>query len=807
MPEEALFCSNCRMRLSILAFAAGIFWLQQQSRLPESGTLFLCLLLALVLTGALLRWWRRGWWLGALPTALLAGVLWASSLASARLDDALAPEWEGREVTVVGVIADLPQQLPHGQRFLFQRESCETPDARVPEKLWLGWYGGGRVGAADLRPGQRWRLTLRLKRPHGHANPHGFDYEAWLFERGIRATGYVRAKPAPVLLNAMVWSPELAIERWRWYWRQGLQAALPAADYPYAGVIVALALGDQRAIAPELWSVFSRTGVVHLFSVSGLHVTMLAALAAGLFAAFWRRWPALCLRLPARRAGVLAGVLTAAIYSLIAGFGIPAQRTLYMLGVAALALYCGRPLAASRVLALALLLVLLFDPLAVQSAGFWLSFAAVAALLFIAGGRREHERSWRALLLEWARTQWAATLVTLPLLLWLFQQFSLVSPLSNAFAIPAVSLLLTPLALLATVLPVWPLPEVAHALLSVLMAALRWCAAWPVWQAPAPDWSGVVLALAGVAWLLLPRGFPGRWLGAILILPLLLTPAPRPEHGEAWVEVLDVGQGQAVLIRTQQHALLYDVGPGYAPSADAGQRVLLPYLRSQGVTHLDRVVLSHRDRDHVGGFFSLAAALPIGEIFSSFPVEAGGEACVRGMRWQWESVDFAFLHPRREDIGRVRDGNRISCVLRVTAAGKSLLLPGDVDVRTEAELLADDPAALAADLVLLPHHGSRSSSSPAFVAAVAAREALVSAGYRNPFGHPRPEVVERYRNHGARLWRTDRDGALSLQLGASGVRISAWRQLRQRYWQTPWSGPDLPAICPQEDACGEEAGE
>ena len=764
------------MRSAILAFAAGVLLLQTSGELPPPllwlvGGGLACLPAVICARPATRALFLIG--------CLLLGFGWAAWRAEFRLADQLGREWEGRDVEVIGTVAGLPQDFERGVRFEFAVEQWLTDGAVVPERLQLAWYEG-RTAQPAVRPGERWRFTVRLKRPHGGANPGGFDYEAWLLERGIRATGYVRPGPA-TRLETFVWRPGLVVERLRATVRDNFQQEMPEAAWPWIGVLSALAVGDQKAVQGELWTVFNRTGTTHLMSISGLHVTMVAGLVGWLFSTGWRRVPALALRLPAQHAGLLAAAAAACFYALLAGFGVPAQRTLYMLLVAVAAMLSGRLVAPSRILALALLVVLLADPWAVLAAGFWLSFGAVGALLYISSAVIGESTGWRARLHGWGLVQWAATLASLPVLLLVFQQFPLVSPLANLLAVPLVSFVVTPLALLAALLPWWPILALAHAVLDGLMAFLFWCAAWPVWQAPAPATWAVLAAGLGAAVCLLPRGVPGRLLGACLMIPAIFWPAVTIPPGEVRIDVLDVGQGQAVVVRTAGHLLIYDSGPQYGADSDAGQRVVVPYLRWLGAQRIDRLVITHADSDHAGGLASLQAALPIGGLLSSWP-EAGGEPCQAGQRWEWDGVEFAVLHPLAEDYAAGRASNNLSCVMTVTTGDHRLLLTADIEAVDEASLLARAPAAIAADVLLVPHHGAKTSSTQPFVSAVGARHVLFSAGYRNRFAHPRSEVIERYAEGGARIWRTDRDGALAIVLRADGVAVTAWRQARQRYW-------------------------
>lgn len=778
------------MRLSILAFAAGVLVLQMQGELP--GLVLLSALALASVAGFFVA--RNGTAMPARSVVVLScavlGFVWAGGRAQIRLADDLPEAWEGQDVELVGVVAALPQRFAQGERFVFDVEQAVTPGAQIPHRISLSWYrsrsGAGEIAedtgagqARSVRPGERWRFTVRLKRPHGNANPQGFDFEAWLLERGIRATGSIRARSEAVRLDDFVWRPAYAVEALRDRLRERFARALP--DAPYTGVLTALAIGDQRSIPVAQWQVFSRTGVIHLVSISGLHVTMIAALCGLAVSTLWRRSERLTLRLPAQKAAIAAGWAAAFFYASLAGFEVPAQRTLYMLSVVAVALWAGRNLGVVRTLLLALLVVLLIDPWAVLATGFWLSFGAVA-ILFYAGNSRlgpTEPRRWRGVLIQWGAAQWAVTVGGLPLLLLFFQQFSLVSPLANLVAVPVVSFVVTPLALIFAVIPWSPLLHLDHWVMVQLMALLDWLAAWPVWQQAAPPLWAVLLALVGVVWLLLPRGFPARWLGLCLLLPALFPPLPRPGMGEAWADVLDVGQGLAVVVRTARHALLYDTGPGYGGEADAGQRVVVPFLRTNGVAKLDALVVSHRDQDHSGGLVSVRAHAPVGRVLASF-AEAGGERCAAGQSWEWDGVRFTMLHPESDDYEKKTRTNAMSCVLRVESVGASLLLPADIEAANERALVARAAEALRADVLVVPHHGGKGSSTPAFVSAVAPEHAVFSAGYRNPFGHPRPEILARYGD--SSIWRTDRDGAVRVVLG-EGAEVTVWRAERRRYWQ------------------------
>lgn len=769
------------MRSAAIAFLLGVLALQWSATLPARAWLAATpILVLLAATGA----WRLPVpWLRMtclLCAAALAGHGWAAWRAEARLADVLPMEAEARDVRVVGIIDGLPQSLSDGAwRFVFKVESADAP---VPSRIQLGWYGFGARSATppELRPGERWQLVVRLRRPHALANPGVSDHSAWLLERGIRATGYVRRHDDNRRLDAAVAGPMHAVHRARDAVRQDFIERL--GDAPYAGILIALAIGDQRAIPPEQWEIFRRTAVGHLVAISGLHVSLVALAAGGLAGALWRRAPRLVTRVPARIVAALGGLVVAGGYALLAGLGLPTQRALAMLAVAALAIALRRQAEPTRVLALALLCVLVLDPWSVLAPGFWLSFGAVAVILLVVAGRLVPEGGVRAAL----RVQLAITVLLAPVLWALFGTFSLAGPLANLLAIPLVSFLIAPLTLLAVILPVPGLLEAAHGVSAVMMSALDFLAAQPMalWHGPRLPPALIACALVGGAWLLMPRGTPARAAGALAMLPMFLWAPPRPDEGAFTMTVLDVGQGLAVHVQTARHDLLYDTGPAYGSGSDAAHRVVLPYLRARGVRRLDALVLSHGDSDHVGGADSVLAALPVDVVWRGaevvLPEGAAGAACVAGQGWHADGVELRFIHPQEEAAaGRRNDG---SCVLRIASAHGVALLPGDIGAASERRLAQSRAQELAAEVIVAPHHGSGGSSSPQLVAASGAAHVIHSVGMLNSHRHPHPAVWARWAAAGARNWRTDGQGAITVRVGADGVRVSAWREQAPRYW-------------------------
>ncbi|WP_307600567.1 DNA internalization-related competence protein ComEC/Rec2 [Variovorax boronicumulans] len=768
---------------------------------------------ALLFAGAAGLWWRRAFGPLLLIAALVCGAMAGAGLAGWRAvayaNGALDPSLEGRDLRVTGVVSQMPQRNETGTRFHLDVESVRWADARndapptVPARIALGWYGEntgiwghaveGRATSSafvgELHAGERWQLTVRLRAPHGNLNPHGFDSELWLWEQGVHANGYVRTgtRDAAPAYMASTWRHP--IERAREAVRDAVFERV--ADRNQAGVIAALVTGDQRAIDRAGWDVFRATGVAHLMSISGLHITMFAWLAAHVVGALWRRSGRLMLRLPAPQAALIGGVLLATLYALFSGWGVPAQRTVWMLATIALLRLTGRRWPWPHVWLLTAAVVVALDPWALMQAGFWLSFVAVGVLFATdsstteAGERRKPTAASRLFL--FFREQWVITLALTPLSLLLFQQVSLVGLLANAIAIPWVTLVVTPLAMGgAVVAPLW---DVAAWAVQALAVLLQWLAGLPfaTVSMAAPPWWMAACGVAGGALLAMHLPWSMRALGLPLLLPVLLWQMPRPAAGEFELLAADIGQGNAVLVRTATHSLLYDTGPRYSLESDAGHRVLVPLLRAFD-ERLDMLVLSHRDTDHTGGAPAVLAMQPQAALLSSIeathPLQAlrPTQRCEAGQRWTWDGVSFEVLHPFDTDYRSFTRPNAVSCVLRIGNGRATVLLAGDIERLQEAALVARTAEAhLRADVLLVPHHGSKTSSSEALLDAVRPRIGLVQAGYRNRFGHPAGEVVARYTERGVRLVESARCGAAHW-VSERPTELGCEREQRARYW-------------------------
>ena len=843
----------------LLGFVVGVAVQLQQTALLEGLAYAALTGIGLVSGGLLIGLFRRFWrrWIALALAFLLAAMIGfgLTGLRSAHFASAaIQPALEGKDIEVTGQIMAMPQVGEDGVRFRLAVASARLNGVSValPPHIALGWYSGfglrpAKVVVTDtdpelpefslelqrqpqpLRAGDNWQMTVRLKAPHGNSNPHGFDYELWLWEQGIQATGYVRTgkSDAPPQKLSGGWAHP--IERAR----QGVREAIfeRVDNRQLAGVLAALVVGDQNAIERADWDVFRATGVAHLMSISGLHITMFAWVASMVIGWLWRRstrlTPALCLAVPASSAGAWGGLALAALYALFSGWGVPAQRTIWMLATVVILKQSGKQWPWPIVWLLAMAVVVAIDPWALMQAGFWLSFVAVGVLFASAApaaqtvnapilgansvgkslalGLRDKEYAFKpgvfvsstlstlarltASLVQAAREQWVITLALTPLSLLLFNQVSVVGLLANAVAIPWVTLVVTPLAMAGVLWsPLWDAAALAVQLLTILLqwlAAMSWAtisvAAAPLWCAVAGVAGGTLLAL----------GLPLHWrlLGVPLLLPVLLWQPLRPDVGQFEVLGADIGQGNALIVRTASHSLVYDTGPKFSRESDAGNRVLVPLLRATG-EKIDLLMLSHRDIDHIGGAPAVLAMQPQARLVSS--IEDGhelqairkSERCLAGQKWNWDGVDFEVLHPLASDYAAQAKSNAMSCVLRISNGFKTALLAGDLEAAQELRLVGDPEAnaKLKADFLLMPHHGSKTSSTAPFLDAVNPQFALAQAGYRNRFNHPVESVLDRYKqrniqviqspNCGAATWRSDRPAEVLCQ-----------RDLGKRYWQ------------------------
>jgi competence protein ComEC len=723
------------------------------------------------------------------PLAIvLLGAAWTGFGVQLALQPRLDPALEGKTVQVSGCIEDVePGSSGPSRRFRFAIDRLNPGDGwqTFPARAQLRWYEPVPV----LEPGQCRELQVRLKQPHGYANPGGFDRERWWFQQRVRVTGYVRAALGQPLSGA---APPGPFARLR---RRLLGYFATGSTLPARALLQALTVGDRSAISPAQWAVLNATGTTHLLAISGLHISLVAGLVfmlvrRSLLAMSW-----LSQRIPAGQVAAVFAMAAALAYAELSGFAIPARRAVLMTGIFLLALVLKRRAGFLQALCLAAAATLLVDPLSILSAGWWLSFWAVLVIAWVGSGRCGRRRG----VLRWCALQLALAIGMLPAMLLVFQRVSLVAPLANWLAVPVVGMLVVPLALFGVLAYVVYVPfgswlfGAAGRILDGFWPVLEWLARTEhaVWSSHAPVWWTIVPAVAGLGLLLAPRGVPARWAGAVMLLPMLLVRPARLEAGGFQVTLLDVGQGLSAVVETAGHALVYDTGPAYG-EFDTGRSVVVPYLRQRGIRQLDMLVISHGDNDHIGGARSLLDAYPAGTILSSVPEQLPGTGprhCRRGMHWEWDRVRFRVLHPLRAEPGA---GNNSSCVLRITGpAGGSVLLTGDIERETERQLLRTQRKRLPAQVLVVPHHGSNTSSTAAWIRAVAPRFALVPDGYLNRYHFPAAAVVRRYRDAGAQVLETGRKGAITATFGAHDVtpRVVAWRDRYRPYWR--WHDQNL----------------
>ncbi len=757
--------------LRILSLLAGAVVVQMLPTLPPSWISILIGVVALALL--FVRASSRA------PVWFVLGFAWTLLCAEAALDARLPADLHGRDFDVVGTIRGLPEVQDRSTRFAFDIESASLDGESVALQghARLNWYDS----APALAPCSRWQLRLRLRPPRGLVNPGGYDSERGAVQRGVVAVGYVRKANENRRIGS---ATGLCVDQWRARIASAISHRL--GGDPGSALLRALAVGDQQGIDDSQWQVLRATGIGHLIAISGLHVGMLATFGALLARLMWKAWPSLTLRLPGPLLEAPVAMACATGYGLLAGMGVPTIRTLLMIAIALLARYMRRATTVAQGLALAALAIVVWDPLAVLSAGFWLSFVGVAILLSMTRPTHDGRAGWRDI----PRLQLTLSLALLPMSVWFFGQGSLIGPLANLIAVPWVSFLIVPFtvagSLLIVDLPVvgGPLLDLADVLLKVLWQLMQWMAALPsaqVYFASAPTWA-FMLALIGVGCMLMPRGIPLRAVGLVLLLPMLFprqTPLAKGEF-EAWM--FDVGQGLSVFVRTRDHALLYDAGPRYPSGFDSGDAIVIPSLHALGIDRLDRLIISHGDRDHAGGAEAVHLAFPEAEIESGEPerLAVAAKACRVGESWEWEGVTFQVV---LASVERATKSNDRSCVVLVNGTSGSLLLTGDVSASVELAV-AEAIGNLRRPLVLsVPHHGSKTASSERFLDAIDPQLALVSAGYRNHFGHPHPVVVGRYIERSIPLLNTADAGYLHMRFAAEETRPMQGRSLREAWWR------------------------
>lgn len=756
-----------------LAFLCGIIVLQWFPCLPSLHWVTI-----LVLSATLAAVWKCTRFL--LYATL--GFIWALLYAHTQLSWTLPAELEGKPLQVTGIITTIPDVELHHTSFRFLLKTMQSTNRIEPAHgtVQLSW----QTALQNLHVGDQWQFTVRLKKIHGLMNPGGFDYETWSFQEGIRARGYVISKNGILLGSKWYHHP---LDRVREFFSESIRKNLSRSHTsPW---ITALAIGERHGILPNDWQVLRNTGTNHLMAIAGLHIGFMAAFAYGIVNWLWRRRPKLILKMPAQHAGAIAALFVAFIYSAMAGFSIPTQRACLMLSLFLITLLLRRKILSWQTWSMALFCVLLCNPLSVLTESFWLSFSSVALIIYGMRGRLAPKDLWW----KHGRIQWVIALGLMPLSIWLFQQCSLVSFIANSIAIPCVGFLIVPLILLGCFLLLFSVKIGSMVLwfsdkiLSLLWIVLDYLAhfSWASWYELVPSIWYIMTACIGMVILLLPAGFPGRGLGIIWLLPFVTYKPPIPLIGDVWFTLLDVGQGLSAVVQTKNHVLVFDAGPRFSDHNDMGENVVVPFLHSLAVTHIDRLVISHGDNDHIGGSYAILKQIPTYLVKSSVPekfINVPASYCLRGENWEWDKVKFEFLYPTLDKLGLDNDS---SCVLLITSGRQHILLTGDIEKLAERDLVSFSSTYLAADILVAPHHGSNTSALDEFIRDVNPRIVLFPVGYRNRYHFPHPAVLKKYRDLGAISYDTVCAGAIQLQLNRNTETISSvtlYRANHTHYW-------------------------
>jgi len=762
------------MRTGTIAFMIGIVAAQQSSQTPSTAWL---LLIPIALLGLYLanNWFKPIF-------ALILGFNWVFASVFLFSHNIFPDEYEGKELLLEGTIVSIPKTTIRSTQFYFKTQ-LNHKDYKFKLSCYEKLYQVPQAG-------EHWRLLIKLKRPHGSMNPGGFDYERSLYRKGISATGYIRRDDINQYLNDAELNRSLFdyILSLRQQLSNSLQSRL--MEMPHSGIIEALAIGERHRMTNGEWNVLTRTGTIHLVAISGLHIGLVAGFTFLLIRFFVSRCYRLMRNTPAQVPAAVIAIVAAFIYALLAGFTIPTQRAFLMVCIVMLSLVQRRTVRTSNIINFSLLVVLIIDPMSVLDVGFWLSFAAVAIILFAAVGRIKVPSAVVSL----SKIQLVIAVGMLPLMLIFFQRVSLVAPLANLIAVPWLSFVTAPATLLATLLMGIStslsngLFIVATGSLEFIWQFLEWLSlqSWAVVDTHLPvTWTLIPAGLAAL-YLLMPRGMPGRWLALLLFLPAFFVSRDSPKHGELNLTLIDVGQGLSLLLQTQHHSLVFDTGPRYSSSFNAGKNIVIPVLKSQGIHKVDSLIVSHGDNDHSGGAHAILDDFTVESVYSGANTQRwrsdDARVCQAGQSWQWDGVGFEILHPQ---IKQAKGGNNRSCVLQVRVGRKVILLPADIERAAELQLIAEYGDNLKSHILIAPHHGSKTSSSREFIDAVSPRLVLIANGYRNRYRFPHESVINRYQQIGAKWLETQHSGAISILV--TPERLSEpviWREERRRYWHS-----------------------
>ncbi|VAW91876.1 DNA internalization-related competence protein ComEC/Rec2 [hydrothermal vent metagenome] len=776
------------MLLRTIAFLLGIVTLTFQSELSSmalivSFILFIPLLLFKKPLITLILWF-------------FGGFIWATVIAHQLLNNKIVPELEGQDIVVKGIISSLPEKIGRRTRFEFTIKSVLYNNIKysTPKKIKLNWYGS----APKLIPDDYWQLLVRLKKPFSYQNSGGFDYEAWMFQNEIDAKGYVRNSKKNILLQANY--SFFSFNQIRYNLKRNIKKINQSS---YRSIILALLIGDKSEITDTQWSVFRKTGTSHLIAISGLHIGLIAGLVFFISSWLWRFSGTAVNFIPSAKLAAILAMLAAVIYSAMAGFSIPTQRALIMLCVVMISILIDVRAGSWKTLAIALLVVLLLSPFAVLNPGFWLSFFAVAIIIYFAKNLSNTVNKPISTLYNWSRVQLVIAVGLMPFVLLFFSESSIISPIANFIVVPIFSFFIVPAIFFAAcILMIFPaissvIFDVVIFVLDKIWIFLEYLAELKFSTIQVNHISLPVFLFFCVAILLLflPKKFPAKWIAPLFLLPLIFNKAQVPDFGTANITLLDVGQGLSVVIQTKEHVLVYDTGTRFSKSFNTGDTVIIPYLKSKGLSEIDVLMISHGDNDHIGGVNSVVSTINVSKILTSVPAKVKSKIahqnkkipidfCNSDNEWHWDGVDFKIIHPKANSTLRK---NNASCVIQISTANSkiknSILLTGDIESKAERQIIKNKSLDLRSTILIAPHHGSKTSSTAAFINKINPDYVLYPVGYRNRYRFPSNLVSKRYKDRGVVEYSTSEFGSITFILEPQLLKKpELYRVSQRRFW-------------------------
>ncbi len=776
------------MLLRTIAFLSGIVTLTFQSELSS-----LALVFSVILFTPLFLFKKP------VITILLwyfAGFVWATVIAHQLLNNKIIPELEGEDILIQGFISSLPEKIGRKSRFEFTVNSVVYNNNQYssPKKIKLNWYGS----TPKLIPDDYWQLVVRLKKPFSYQNSGGFDYEAWMFQNKIDAKGYVRKSKKNKLLQSSY--SFLSFNRIRFNLKQSIN---DINQSEYRPIILALLLGDKSEITDSQWEVFRKTGTSHLIAISGLHIGLIAGLVFFMSRWLWGFNSALVTAIPSAKFAAILAILSAVIYSAMAGFSIPTQRALIMLCVVMISILVDVRANSWKTLSVALLVVLILSPFAVLNPGFWLSFFAVGIIIYFSKTSRITANKITLTLYNWSVIQLVIGIGLVPFVLLFFNESSIISPIANFIVVPVFSFFIVPAIFLAGCTIVL-LPTISSVILDAVTFVLD-----KVWifieylaqlsfstvQVNHISYSTFIFLCIAIILLFLPKRFPAKWLAPLFLIPLIFEKPQVPEFGAAKVTLLDVGQGLSVVIQTKNHVLVFDTGPRYSQSFNTGNTVVIPYLKSKGIGNIDLMIISHGDNDHIGGIQSVIKAMNVDKILTSVPNKVKSKInqqinkipvdyCFSENQWTWDGVDFKIIHPNQNST---LSKNNASCVVKISPANanksNSILLTGDIESKAEQEILKNSNLDIRANIIIAPHHGSKTSSTAEFINRTNPDYVLYAVGYRNRYRFPSKTVSKRYKERNIIEYSTSKSGSITFTLDPLLLKKpELYRVSQRRFW-------------------------